>query len=56
MAGGVSLMQTSNSDKILVTTSQVWKNLSFQDVAKKGLKYGDEGAEAEKKQMEEYSE
>ena len=56
MAGGVSLMQAANRDEIFVTTVRVWKNLSFQDVAKKGLKYGDEDPEAEKKQMEEYTE
>ena len=37
-----------------VTTVRVWKNLSFQDAAKKG--YGDEDPEADKKQMEEYTE
>ena len=47
-------MQAANRDEIFVTTVRVWKNLSFQDVAKKG--YGDEDPEAEKKQMEEYTE
>ena len=47
-------MQAVNRDEIFVTTVRVWKDLSFQDVAKKG--YGDEDPEAEKKQMEEYTE
>jgi len=51
VAGGVLLMQAANRDEIFVMTVRVWKNLSFQDVAKKG--YGDEEPEAEKKQMEE---
>ena len=55
MAGGVSLMQAANRDEIFVTTVRVW-NLSFQDVAKKGLKYGGKDPEAERKQMEEYTE
>lgn len=41
-----------NRDEILVTTLRAWKNLSFQDVAKKGLKYGDENPETEKQQLE----
>jgi heat shock protein beta len=48
------LMQALNRDEIFVTTVRVWKNLSFQDVAKKGLKYGDENPETEKKQLEEF--
>jgi len=54
VAGGVSLIQEANRDENFVTTVRVWKNLSFQDVAKKG--HGDEDPEAEKKQMEEYTE
>jgi len=54
VAGGVSLIQEANRDEIFVTTVCVWKNVSFQDVAKKG--YGDEDPEAERKQMEEYTE
>ena len=50
------LNQTANRDEIFVTTVRAWKNLQFQDVAKKGLKYGDENPEAERKQMEEYAE
>ena len=42
----------SHRDEILVTTLRAWKNLSFQDVAKKGLKYGDENPETEKQQLE----
>jgi len=49
-------MQAVNRDEIFVTTVRVWKDLSFQDVAKKGLKYGGSDPEAEKKQMEEYTE
>jgi len=56
VAGDVSLMQAANRDKTFVTTIRVWKDLSFQDVAKKGLKYGDEGPEAEKKQVGGYTE
>jgi len=41
---------------MVVTTIRVWKDLSFQVVAKKGLKYGDEGPEAERKQVEGYTE
>jgi len=33
-------MQAANRDENFVTTVRVWKDLSFQDVAKKG--YGDE--------------
>lgn len=43
-------------DEIFFTTVRMWKNLSFQDVAKKGLKYGDEDPKVEMKQMEEYAE
>jgi len=56
VASGVSLMQAANRDKNFVTTIRVWKDLSFQDVAKKDFKYGDEGPEAEKKQVEGYTE
>jgi len=56
VAGDVSLMQAANREQNFVTTIRVWKDLSFQDVAKKGLKYGDEGPEAEKKQVEGYTE
>ena len=52
MAGGVSLIQEADRDEIFVTTVRVWKNLSFQDVVKKGH----ENPETEKKQMEEYTE
>jgi len=56
VAGGVLLIQDVNRDEILVTTVRVWKNLSFQDVAKKGLKYGDENPEMEKQQLEKFTE
>ena len=49
-------MQEANTDKNFVTTVRVWKDLSFQDIAKKGLKYGDEGQEAEMTQVEGYTE
>lgn len=44
-----------NRDEIFVTTVRVWKSLSFQDVAKKGLKYGDENPETEKEQLETFT-
>jgi len=56
VAGDVSLMQAANRDKTFVTIIRVWKDLSLQDVAKKGLKYGDEGPEAEMNQVEGYTE
>jgi len=44
-----------NRDEIFVTTVRIWKNLSFQDVAKKGLKYGDENPETEREQLEDFT-
>jgi len=41
VAGNISLMQAANRDKNVVMTTHVRKDISFQDVAKKGLKYSD---------------
>ncbi|KZT55288.1 heat shock protein Hsp90, partial [Calocera cornea HHB12733] len=41
------LLLTEPMDEILLNTFQRWGGMSFQDVAKKGLQYGDEDMDAE---------
>ncbi|EJU06434.1 heat shock protein Hsp90 [Dacryopinax primogenitus] len=41
------LLLTEPMDEILLNSFQRWGGLTFQDVAKKGLKYGDEDLDAE---------
>ncbi|CCA70224.1 related to HSP82-Heat shock protein [Serendipita indica DSM 11827] len=50
------LLMTDTMDEIFVSNLRVWGNMRFQDVAKKGLQYGDEDVEKEKKELEKFKE
>lgn len=50
--GYETLLLNEPLDEIFIQTVRHWKNLPFQDVARQGLKFGDEDPEAEKKELE----
>ena len=50
------ILMTDTMDEIFVSNLRVWGNMRFQDVAKKGLQYGDEDIEKEKKELEKFKE
>jgi heat shock protein 90kDa beta len=43
-------------DEIFVSNLRVFNKMQFQDVAKKGLQYGDEDVKQEKKDMDKFKE
>ncbi|KAG8828530.1 hypothetical protein FRC19_003869 [Serendipita sp. 401] len=50
------VLMTDTMDEILVSNLRVFGNMRFQDAAKKGLQYGDEDVEKEKKDLEKFKE
>ncbi|PVG03593.1 heat shock protein Hsp90, partial [Serendipita vermifera] len=50
------MLMTDTMDEIFVSNLRVYGGMRFQDVAKKGLQYGDEDIEKEKKELEKFKE
>lgn len=50
------ILMTDTMDEIFVSNLRVFGGMLFQDVAKKGLQYGDEDIEQEKKDMDKFKE
>lgn len=50
------ILMTDTMDEIFVSNLRVFSGMQFQDVAKKGLQYGDEDREQEKKDMDKFKE